>query len=162
MKARALRLLAQREHSRAELERKLWPRLLRDDAADADVDEDDLRRRLQQALDELQQRGLLSDRRTAEALLHAKAPRYGTRRLQALLQAKSLAPELVDETLRRAGETELARALEVWRRRFGTAPADARERARQMRFLLARGFEPAIAQRVLKLSGAGDDPLDEA
>jgi len=66
------------------------------------------------------------------------------------LRAKSLAPELVDETLQRARETEQARAFEVWRRRFQAPPSDAHERARQSRFLLARGFEAAVVQRVLK------------
>jgi regulatory protein len=137
-----------------------------EDDADADTDtappdedaQQALRARLQQALDELQQRGLLSDRRTAEALLHAKAPRYGQRRLQMLLQAKSLAPELVDETLQRARETEQARAFEVWRRRFHAPPADAQERARQIRFLLARGFEASVVQRVLKQAADDDGP----
>ncbi len=127
------------------------------DTARADEDaRQDLRAKLQQTLDELQQRGLLSDRRTAEALLHAKAPRYGARRLQMLLQAKSLPAELVDETLQRARETEQARAFEVWRRRFHAPPADAHERARQIRFLLARGFEASVVQRVLK-QAADDD-----
>ena len=51
-------------------------------------------------------------------------------------------------TLQQARGTELARAQEVWRRRFGHPPADAAERARQMRFLAGRGFEGDIIRRV--------------
>ena len=64
----------------------------------------------------------------------------------------------MDETLQRARETEQARAFEVWRRRFQAPPADAHERARQSRFLLARGFEAAVVQRVLKQAADEAEP----
>ena len=171
VKARALRLLAQREHSRVELERKLASRLrsglgvrARDDARteveiaveiEADVDAavaeaEKLKAEVLSVLDELESHGLLSDQRTADALLLAKAPRYGSRRLKQMLQAKSLNGDLVASTLSRARDSELDRAREVWRRRFGAAPADLRERARQQRFLAGRGFEAGVIERVIK------------
>ena len=94
--------------------------------------------------------GLLSDTRTADALLLAKAPRYGSRRLKQLLQGKSLDADLISSTLARAHASELDRARSVWQRRFGAPPTDLRERARQQRFLAARGFESAIIERVMK------------
>lgn len=112
-----------------------------------------------QALDELEQRGLLSDARTADAVLLAKSPRYGSRRLKQLLQAKSLDASLVSDTLARARDSEFDRARAVWHRRFGEPPADVRERARQQRFLAGRGFESAVIERVLKVAAqAGGDP----
>jgi regulatory protein len=101
-------------------------------------------------LDELEQHGLLSDTRAADALVHAKSARFGNRRLRQAMQARALPAELIESALRATRDTELTRALEVWQRRFGCPPADARERARQMRFLLARGFDADVAQRVLR------------
>lgn len=90
-------------------------------------------------------------------MLLAKAPRYGSRRLKQLLQAKSLDADLVSQTLARAHDSELDRAKGVWQRRFGSPPADMRQRARQQRFLAARGFESSIINRVLKDAGRVDD-----
>ena len=121
---------------------------------------------LAKALDDLEQHGLLSDVRTADALLLAKAPRYGSRRLKQMLQAKSLDAELVSQTLVRARESEFDRARVVWHRRFGAPPTDPRERARQQRFMLARGFEASVIDRVLKDASRADegrtvDPVPE-
>lgn len=52
--------------------------------------------------------------------------------------------------------TELERAREVWRRKFGRPPADAAERAKQMRFLAARGFSGEAVRRAIQ----GADELD--
>jgi regulatory protein len=160
LKGRALRYLAQREHSRAELERKLARFVAVADAdAAADADPDEHRRaaqaQLTRALDELAAAGLLSDSRAADAVLSAQGQRFGIRRLKQVLQQKGLAPDLVSHTLQQAKGTELARAHEVWRRRFGTTPAaDAAERAKQMRFLAGRGFDGDVIRRVVQ--GAND------
>ena len=168
IRARALRLQALREHSRAELERKLLHRMrMRDEAAtddelagraDCNPQASDFEAELRQVLDDLEQQGLLSDLRTADALLHAKAPRYGSRRLEQMLRARALDAQLVLDTLSKAKDTELERATVVWRQRFGQRPATLQERARQQRFLLARGFEPSVIERVMKLAVA--EPLD--
>lgn len=142
-KAQALRHLARREHSRAELERKLLARAGPDDEGRAAAD-------IARALDELAARGLLSDERTAEALRHGLASRCGSRRLKQALLDKGLAPELVAATVQASRGTEFERALALWRRRFGAAPAGAAERARQMRFLAGRGFDLEVVRRVLK------------
>jgi regulatory protein len=148
LKGRALRHLARREHSRAELERKLAPHA--EDRPDASAAE-----QVRAALDDLAARGLLSDARTAESVLTTQGPRHGSRRLAQALRAKGLDPELVAATLRQARGSELERAREVWRRRFGVPPADAAERARQMRFLAGRGFDGDVIRRVIQ--GADDD-----
>lgn len=143
VKGRALRYLAQREHSRAELERKLARHVQDSEDASAQV-------QIGAALDELQAKGLLSEARVAESVLAGLGQRYGSRRLKQALQAKGLAPELVTSTLQQARGTELERAREVWRRRFGAVPLDAAERARQVRFLAGRGFDGEVIQRVLR------------
>lgn len=143
LKGRALRYLAQREHSRAELVRKLAPHAQAEDAEEA-------RALIDRALDELAAAGLLSDARAAESVLSAQGRRYGSRRLKQVMQGKGLAPELVSQTLQQARASEFERAQEVWRRRFGTPPADAAEHARQARFLLGRGFDGEVIRRLLK------------
>lgn len=154
VKARALRHLARREHSRAELERKLAAALPPGDEADERAGE------IRRALDELAARGLLSDERAAESLLASRGPRLGGHRLKQTLLAKGLAPELVAHTLQAARATEYERARDLWRRRFGQAPADAAECARQMRFLAGRGFDTDIIRRLVRLDGRGrlEDP----
>ena len=149
LKGRALRYLAQREHSRAELERKLARHVQDTDGASAQA-------QIAAALDELSAHGLISEARVAESVLASQAPRYGARRLRQTLQAKGLAPALVASTLQQARGTELERARELWRRRFGTVAADAAERARQMRFLAGRGFEGDVIRRVVR--GLDEDP----
>jgi regulatory protein len=146
LKGRALRYLAQREHSRAELARKLRRH------TEAGVG-------IEAALDELAAHGLLSDERAAASVLVSQAPRSGERRLKQVLQGKGLAPELVASTLAQARGSEYERALALWQRRFGTTPADAAERARQARFLQARGFGYELIVRVLR--AAGSQPKDQ-
>ena len=148
VKGRALRYLAQREHSRAELERKLARHVEDTDGASAEA-------HIARALDELAAAGFLSDARAAESVLAHQGARLGSRRLKQTLQAKGLDAALVSATLQAARGTELERAREVWRRRFGAPPADAAERAKQMRFLAARGFDGDVIRRVV--AGSADD-----
>lgn len=143
VKGRALRYLSQREHSRVELERKLARHV-------QDTEEACAQAQIAAALDDLAAKGLLSEARTAESVLNSQGRRYGVRRLKQTLQGKGLAAELVASTLLRARGTELERAREVWRRRFGAPAADAAGRARQMRFLAGRGFEGDVIRRVVR------------
>ncbi len=136
LKGRALRLLGQREHSRAELERKLAPHV---------QDGDDLPR----ILDELQAKGFVSETRVVASVLHRRAARLGAGRIRQELQAKGIAPDLVAQAVQDLRGTELARAREVWQRRFGEPAADAAGRAKQARFLAARGFTGEVVRRVV-------------
>jgi regulatory protein len=136
LKNKALRMLARREHSRAELTRKLAPDGTRDE--------------IQAMLDQLEQAGLLSDARFAESLVSSRAARFGVARLRHDLRAKGVADEVIAGALADGAEGEAARAREVWRRKFGTAPADRADYARQARFLQQRGFAVDIIRKVLK------------
>lgn len=137
LKGRALRLLSQREHSRAELERKL-----------AAYEEEP--GTLARALDELESRGFISEARVVQSVLYQRAARLGGARIRQELQAKGIQPEAVAEAVQGLQESELARAQALWQRRFDRVPADAKEHARQMRFLLTRGFAAETAGRVLR------------
>ena len=154
LKGRALRHLARREHSRAELERKLAPYA-------ETVPGTSAAEQIGAALDELAAHGLLSDERTAESVLAGAGRRLGGRRLAQALAAKGLAPELVAATLAQARGSEFERALAVWQQRFGAPPASLAERARQARFLAGRGFDGDVIRRVLRQTDAIDN-ADEA
>ncbi|MDD3432889.1 MAG: recombination regulator RecX [Tepidiphilus sp.] len=135
---RALRLLARREHSRAELARKLAPHGTPEEIAEA--------------LARLERTGLLSDERCARAFVAARAERSGRRLLELRLRERGLDDALIDEVLDalEAESSEVERAAALWRKRFGTPPADAKEWARQARFLASRGFSPSIVTRLLR------------
>ena len=137
LKGRALRYLSGREHSRAELERKL-----------ARFEEEP--GELQRVLDELQAKDFINEARVVESVLHQRAPRMGAARVRQELQHKGIAPEAIAEAVAGLRATELARATDVWRRRFDQPPQDPKEHARQARFLMARGFSGAIVGKLLR------------
>ena len=144
LKGRALRYLSQREHSRAELQRKL----ARHAEEPAEVT---------RVLDELEQRGFIDHQRVADSVVHRKAGRLGALRIRQELRAKGIEPALVATALETIRATELERARDVWRRKFGAVAMDAGGRARQARFLAARGFDAEVIRAVVL--GRGDDPL---
>jgi regulatory protein len=84
------------------------------------------------------------------SVLNQRAARSGALRVKQELQAKGIAPEAIAEAVAGLQETEVERATALWRRRFDAAPADAKERAKQMRFLMARGFSGAVVSKVLR------------
>lgn len=143
LKGRALRLLAAREHSRAELEH----RLQRFETTPGE---------LASVLDELQAKGFINEARVVQSVVHRRAERLGTQRVRAELQSKGLPPELVAEAVDELRATEESRAREVWRRKFGQPASEPRERAKQMRFLAARGFSGEAIRRVVAGADEGD------
>ena len=139
LKARALKALASREHSRVELTRKLAPHA---DSPEA----------LEALLDTLEAQGLLSQQRFVESLLRRRGARLGNARIRQELKQHRLDETLVSSAMAELTSTELERAREVWRRRFGVPAEDALQRARQGRFLLQRGFSGEVVARVLRLA----------
>jgi len=141
--ARALKLLAQREHSRLELQTKLAEHAPTSDA-------------LTSLLDSLEQRNLLSDKRAAEQILHSRRKRFGSRRIAFELQAKGIADHLITDALEDLKSTELSSAQAIWNKKFGTAPASHAERGKQERYLAGRGFSFDVIGRVLAGAGKTD------
>jgi len=137
LQARALRWLSQREHSRHELRAKLL-RAAGDDGDGATIDA---------LLDRLSAQGHLSDARFVESRVNVRHARFGNRRIELELRQHGLAP---DPALRQQlRSTELARARAVWHKKFGQAASDAVGRARQARFLAARGFSAEVVRRIV-------------
>src|SRR5262252_9424928 len=127
LRERALRLLVRREHSRAELVRKLRPHVLPEDDLDA-------------LLEDLSKRKQLSDERYAESRAHVLSRKFGAARIAQELRAKGLDKGLAEHAAAAARASEVERARAVWTKKFRNAAATREERARQMRFLQSRGF----------------------
>ena len=142
LKARALKYLSTREHSRLELGRKL--------ARYAEEGDD-----VEALLDFLEKNNWLSQERFAESLVHRRAGRYGNSRVLSELQQHGVKGEALDELKSGLRDTEIARAREVWRRTFGRVPQDAEERSKQMRVMWQRGFSQSAVRAALQ--GDADD-----
>lgn len=145
----ALRMLARREHSRAEVAARLA-------RSGADAEE------VARLLDELERLGYLSDARFAQMLVAQKAGRFGRRAIAHALAQKGIAANeartALDDTLQ--GRDELAEATALWHRRFTAAPRDERERARAVRFLMARGYSLSTALAVMRAARIGSDEAE--
>jgi regulatory protein len=137
LRERAVALLARREHSRAELARKL----ARHAESEAEV---------AAALDELTRRKLLSDGRYAAARSETLARKFGAARVVRELRDKGVATPALETIERDLKASELERARAVWQKRFGAPAGNAADRARQARFLQARGFSFEVIRHILR------------
>lgn len=152
MRTRALQYLARREYSRAELHDKLQRYAQADEDFEQSFDsfESSAPVDLEALLDELTARGWLSDARATTQMLHAKRSRFGTQRITHELRQKGIPEELIGAALPALKASELDAAREVWHKKFGAPPQDAKEKARQMRFLQSRGFGFDVIFQVLR------------
>ena len=141
LRQRALRLLTRREHGRVELSRKLTHFGTQEEIA--------------QVLNELQNEGLLSDRRAADAYVRARGSRLGAGRIRQELRQRGLDPALADTELAELPD-EMERARQVWQRKFSAPARDVQEWARQARFLQGRGFSPELIRKLLQSIRRGD------
>ena len=141
-KVLAVRMLARREYSRAELAQRL---------AHKGVPRDDI----EPALDDLAAAGYLSDARYAQAMVAQRSGRYGKRAIAHVLREKGISGADAQVAMAPlAAVDEIADAAALRQQRFGAAPANQREMARQVRFLLSRGYGLSVALRVLRAAGA--------
>jgi len=107
-------------------------------------------------LDELHAKGFICEQRVVESVVNRRQARLGTARIKHELQSRGLGTEAVNGAVDALKATELQRAREVWRKKFGQPPQDATERGKQMRFLASRGFGVEVLRRVV----AGSDEED--
>ena len=136
LKTRALRYLARREHSRAELARKLAP-YAESEAA------------LRALLDELVLRKQLSDERYAEVRAHWLGRKYGAARIRQDLKAHGVSAHVSD-----AADLEKAKAILA--RKYRGAPGTLEEKARRARFLQSRGFSHDVISRLILSARSAD------
>ena len=137
LKGRALRLLSAREQSRAELERKL-------------AQYEEVPGQLAAVLDELEAKDFISQTRVVESVINRRAAKFGASRIKHELLGKGLGAEAVQDAVDQLKDSEQERLQQLWQRKFGTPATDAAGQARQMRFLLTRGFSADAVRRVLR------------
>jgi regulatory protein len=130
-------MLARREHTRAEMTRKLAPH--------AESPE-----QLEQLLDALVVRGWLSEVRFAESRANALTRKFGSRKVEYDLKRRGVSAEVVERAVEQARAQELETCRAAWQRKFGALPQDAAERGRQARFLAGRGFCAETVRQILK------------
>jgi len=148
LQARALQCLAQREHSRAELRRKLLAHASAQDASAEDEPTDDVVAQVDAVLDWLELHQYLSQQRFVESRVRVRAARFGNLRIRQELAQHDVVLSL--EAERSLAESELERARAVWARKFTAPPSSASERAKQVRFLAGRGFSAEVIHRLLR------------
>ncbi len=142
LKGRALRALAGRDYSRVELERKL-------------ISFETEPGQLAKALDDLQAKGFLDEQRAADSLARRRGQKLGTARVVAEMKARGMEADAITQAAAELKVTELERAREVWRRKFGEVAVDAAGKSKQMRFLMARGFSAEVIRKAVV--GADDE-----
>ncbi len=144
LRGRALRLLGRRELSRQELAGKLRGHVDPENPAE-----------LETLLDDLAERGCLSDTRYAEALVRKRTGQFARRAIAQELKQAGVDVEITAATLAEADpDEEFAAALALCERKFRRGPVDQKEKARHIRFLQSRGYAIGLALRVIKHIGA--------
>ncbi|MGD2140699.1 MAG: recombination regulator RecX [Burkholderiales bacterium] len=139
LRVRALRMLARREYSRLELEK----RLSSDDTDEAEV---------LAVLDDFEQKGWLSERRLIDAVVQTRRKRFGTAKVLQELKGKGVSEDGLEQAREALRKGELETARSVWARKFGNKPSSLSERAKQSRFLAGRGFSQDVIRKVLDLA----------
>lgn len=145
LKGRALRLLAQREHSRLELERKLAAHVAEGDDLAA-------------VLNELEARDFINPERVAQSVAWRRGSKLGTARVAQEMRSKGLDDDTVRAATEELRATEGQRAHAIWRQRFGTLPTTPQEKLKQMRFLAGRGFAGDVVRKVVSGQLPDDTP----
>lgn len=124
----AMNLLARREHGFGELVRKLSRYYPSDD--------------ITPQIERLRDEGLQNDGRFVESYINARKQKgNGPVRLKMELQQRGIPYELLEEYLFEDDEGWLAMAIDIRERKFGVElPSDYKQRVKQMRYLMQRGF----------------------
>jgi len=135
LKARALRFLARREHSRIELAGKLARHAASDEI-------------LQGVLSELEGRKLLSNHRFAEGRARVLARKYGAARIRHDLRARGIEDETIDRV---APDDDLERARAILARKYREPASTREEKAKRARFLQSRGFSHEVIAKLISI-----------
>ncbi|MDH5552470.1 MAG: recombination regulator RecX [Nitrosomonas sp.] len=138
LEMQALRYLARREYSRLELERKLSAKL-----------KDATQETLSAVLDKLEQCGYLSAQRVVEQIIQTRRPKFGCQRIAQELKEKGITEHLIEDALVELKTTEFDTACDVWQKKFAQPPCNMKERGKQIRFLMNRGFSSEVIHQVL-------------
>ena len=112
-----------------------------------------------QVIEELLSRGWLSETRLAEQMIRLRRPRGSAQRVRYEMARRGISGEVIERSTAGLEQGDLPLATRLLRKRFGRPPADREERERQLRFLLNRGFDRAVARKAVQ-SDAADDAIE--
>jgi regulatory protein len=139
LKARALRYLVRREHSRAELARKLAPHAESAAAIEA-------------TLDLLLSKKQQSDERFASERARVLSRKYGSARIVHDLKGKGVDEAIAEQAA--SGGDDLQKARDILARKYRTPVASREEKAKRARFLQSRGFSYEVIKRAVLVDEA--------
>ena len=149
LRNKALRLLTTREHSREELLRKLEQSRVRaalrtrkrntigDGLGDDDASNND---DIEKIVSQLAAEGWQSDDRYADAMVRRLTGQASKKFIGNKLAQAGIKKEAAEAALAPLEQDDIEAATALWNRRFGDTPIDDKERRRQIRYLLIRGF----------------------
>ena len=142
--ARGIRYLSMRDHIETELCKKLRPYALNDEE-------------LSQVIEKLKSKQYLSNERFSDNFVQKKSQTFGMHRMAQELRKHELGPEIISKQLSLLKKSEAERAFVVWSKKFGTLSNDPKTLAKQMRFMVSRGFDQEIIYKIIK-GKTLDDP----
>lgn len=142
LRQQALDLLARREYSAHELQQRLA-------AAGHDADA------IAELVTDFAARGWLSDERFAGQVVRARSQRFGRRRIEQELRSKGVQEATIEQALQDSPVDDAALARSLWQKKFAQPPATAQEKARQVRYLVNRGFALGLVLNIV--GGKADD-----
>jgi regulatory protein len=133
----ALKLLAQREHTKLELQRKL---VVKGFAPDL----------ITKVIQDLEQQGLQSDKRFVESYIAMRCKRgFGPIRINMELCERGVDQELIELFLLDSNSMWLELAKKVRCKKFGKViPGDLPKQAKQMRYLYYKGFDADLIRKI--------------
>lgn len=144
LKGRALRFLSRRDYSRQELRKKL-------------LSYAESERQLDELLDDLQKNQWLSDERYAESLVRRRTERFGSKKILEEMRQNGLSDDVLNQYRDDLKASDPRLAFELWQRKFETISQDPKEKARQIRFLVSRGFSSELAIKIVSGRLASND-----
>ena len=134
---RGIRYLSMREHSEAEIRKKLHPY--------AENEEE-----LNHVILQLKSKNFLSNERFSDSLIYKKANTLGSHRIAYELRQHDLDPEIISKHLVNLNKSESRRAYDVWFKKFGTLAKEPKDLAKQIRFMVSRGFDQELVYRIVR------------
>ncbi len=160
---RAVYYLSKREHSRAELAKKLsqptYKARQKAFAHHLELPPAPSSEEIDAVLDDLQRQGFLNDTRFAHSLAHRNAGKHGTARVMSALGQHQLDADTTQQLAQQLKDSELPRCYEVWFKRFANVdlnelrdtdyPTAQAALGKQGRFLMQRGFNSDAVRKVL-------------
>ena len=166
--------LSLREYSYQELKDKLHASVLKENIAKEQAPEDDFSsdfgsdsntddislslhyQAADEVVDDFRTRGLLSDARFTEQVVHARKAKFGSSRIAHELRQKGVDDSLISAAIATVKTDEFANALDICRKKYKATPQTRSEWAKQARFLQSRGFSFDVIKKVLNHTTIGD------